>query len=129
MALDRATACRKQLLAVGFLPLPCNGKIPPIVGWSDIEATDKIIDRWASQYSEAINTGIITRTTPAIDLDILHQEAADALEQLAREHFEERGNILVRFGQAPKRLILLRTDEPFKKNQTHIHRTERHAER
>ncbi len=115
MALDRATACRKQLLAAGFLPLPCNGKIPPVAGWSDIEVTRKIIDKWATEYSEALNSGIICRTTPAIDLDILHVEAADALEQLAREHFEERGNILVRFGQAPKRLIVLRTDEPFNK--------------
>jgi hypothetical protein len=34
---------------------------------------------------------------------------------LARERFEERGHVLVRFGQAPKRAILLRTDLPFKK--------------
>ena len=52
---------------------------------------------------------------PTIDIDIMHPEAAAAIEALAREHFEERGYILVRFGKAPKRAILLRTDEPFKK--------------
>ena len=45
----------------------------------------------------------------------MHPEAAAAIEALAREHFEGRGHILVRFGKAPKRAILLRTDEPFKK--------------
>ena len=45
----------------------------------------------------------------------MRPEAAAAIEALAREHFEERGYILVRFGKAPKRAILLRTDEPFKK--------------
>ena len=45
----------------------------------------------------------------------MHPDAAAAVEALAREHFEERGRILVRFGRAPKRAILLRTDEPFKK--------------
>src|SRR5262249_47537991 len=32
-----------------------------------------------------------------------------------RERFEERGDIHVRFGKPPKRLIPLRTDEPFTK--------------
>jgi len=113
--LEHATACRKRLLSAGFLPLPVNGKAPPIAGWQDIAATNKIIDTWEKKYSDATNSGILTRTTPAIDVDIMLPDAADAVEALAREHFEERGCILVRFGKAPKRMILLRTDEPFKK--------------
>jgi hypothetical protein len=42
-------------------------------------------------------------------------DAAGAIERLVREHFEEKGEILPRFGQAPKRSILFRTDAPFKK--------------
>ena len=34
---------------------------------------------------------------------------------MARERFEERGFMLVRIGQAPKRAILLRTNTPLKK--------------
>src|SRR5262249_52075607 len=34
---------------------------------------------------------------------------------LAREHFEEHGDIYVRIGLPPKRLIPLRTDAPFDK--------------
>jgi hypothetical protein len=70
---------------------------------------------WGELYPQAINTGILCKFTPAIDLDITNPEAAAAVEQLAREQFEERGDVLVRFGKAPKRAILLRTDEPFKK--------------
>jgi hypothetical protein len=114
--LERATQCRRRLLAAGYWPLPVNGKEPSIKGWSDIAATDKIILSWETQYADAVSTGILTRTTPTVDIDILHAPAAVAVEALAREHFGERGDpILVRFGKAPKRAILLRTDEPFKK--------------
>jgi hypothetical protein len=115
LRLHRATACRKRLLKAGYAPLPVNGKAPPFPGWQDIAATDTIIENWESKYPEAANTGILTQTVPAIDIDILHPEAADAVEALTRQHFEERGRILVRFGKAPKRAILLHSDEPFKK--------------
>jgi len=112
---DRATALRKRLLTAGYMPLPCNGKAPPIPGWQDILATSKLIDSWERRYPDATNTGVLTDISPAIDIDITHPDAAAAIEALAREHFEERGYILVRFGKAPKRAILLRTNEPFKK--------------
>jgi hypothetical protein len=112
---ERATKYRKRLLAAGYRPLPVNGKGPPIEGWSDIQATDKIIASWEAKYASATNSGILTCDTPGVDIDITVPDAAAAVEALAREHFEERGQILVRFGKAPKRVILLRTDEPFKK--------------
>ena len=57
----------------------------------------------------------MTRLAPAIDIDLLDEAAAIAVEELARERFEEHGYFLVRIGRPPKRAILLRTDEPFKK--------------
>jgi hypothetical protein len=57
----------------------------------------------------------LTKFAPCLDIDVTDPAAADAVEALAREHFEERGAFLVRFGQAPKRAVLLRTDEPFSK--------------
>src|SRR5262249_16636990 len=45
----------------------------------------------------------------------MHPEAAAAIEELARGRFEEHGYFLVRIGRAPKRALLFRTDEPFKK--------------
>ena len=115
--LDRATAVRKRLLASGYLPLPVNGKAPPIKGWSDIEATNTIIDRWALEYADATNTGIITRTTPAIDIDVRDPAVADELQQLAERMI---GTSAVRTGRAPKRALLFRTDVPFKKISTPV---------
>ena len=84
LRLQRATACRKQLLAAGYKPLPVNGKEPPIKGWQDIVASATIIDSWETKYAEAVSTGILTETVPAIDIDILHPDAAAAVEALAR---------------------------------------------
>ena len=113
--LDAATTTRKELLKAGFRPVPAIGKAVPLQGWSDIAATDRIIDDWARLFPDAHNTGVLTRDVPALDIDITDTAAADAVEALAREHFEERGWFLVRFGKSPKRCIPLRTDAPFKK--------------
>ena len=110
--LDRATVYRKKLLAAGYLPIPVNGKAPPIQGWSDIQATDGLIDRWADQYPSATNTGIITAYTPAIDIDVLDFAVADELQCIVEQMI---GTSTVRTGLAPKRALLFRTDRPFKK--------------
>ena len=69
--LDAATATRKLLLQAGYRPLPAIGKAIAVPGWTDIAATEGIIDNWS--------------------------------------------RFLVRFGNAPKRAISLRTDQPLKK--------------
>jgi hypothetical protein len=109
---DRAA---QALLGAGYHLVPVNGKVPPIPGWQDILATPTIIDKWIDQYPDAMSTGLLTKSTPAIDIDIMHPDAAVAVEELAREQFEEGGYFLVRIGKPPKRAVLLRTDEPFKK--------------
>ena len=68
MLMARATGYRKRLLAAGYLPIPVNGKAPPIPGWQDIQATDVLIDSWADKYADATNTGILTRTVAALTL-------------------------------------------------------------
>jgi hypothetical protein len=112
LRLDRATVYRKKLLAAGYLPIPLNGKAPAIQGWSDIQATDALIDRWADQYASATNTGIITAYTPAIDIDVLDAAVADELHRTVEQVI---GISAVRTGLAPKRALLFRTDTPFKK--------------
>jgi len=117
MAAAPPTAIRLQLKAAGFSPLPLNGKAPSSVeGWQNKHgATAEEIRLWEKLYPYDHNTGLLTRLVPTIDIDIMHPEAAEAIEALAREHFEEHGDILVRIGKAPKRAIMLRTDEPFSK--------------
>jgi AAA domain/Bifunctional DNA primase/polymerase, N-terminal len=110
------TALRLKLLANAYPPLPVEGKRPPLKGWqkkTDANAVE--IELWEKVYPYATNTGILTQLTPTLDIDITNPEAAEAIEALARERFEERGFVLIRTGQAPKRAILLRTNTPFKK--------------
>ena len=107
---------RTQLRCAGYAPLPINGKIPPLNGWqTKTETNDAEIGLWSKSFPQATNTGILTARIPAIDIDITFEPAAEAIEELARERFEERGYFLVRIGKAPKRAILFRTDAPFKK--------------
>ena len=72
------------------LPLPVNGKAPPIKGWPDIEATDALIDAGQIEYADATNTGIITHRTPAIDIDVLDPAVADELQRTRRAHDREK---------------------------------------
>jgi len=107
------TELRLNLRAAGFSPVPCEGKRPPMEKWPEqLNASEDEIRLWANAWHLAHNTGIIAKFTPGLDIDILDEDAAEAMEHLAREHF---GNITTRIGLWPKRLIPLRTDEPFKK--------------
>jgi bifunctional DNA primase/polymerase-like protein len=110
------TRRRLKLLANGYAPLPIEGKRPPLKDWQNKTATNGAeIELWEKVYPQATNTGILTQLTPTLDIDITNPEPAEAVEALARERFEERGFVLIRTGQAPKRAILLRTITPFKK--------------
>src|SRR5262249_54276549 len=117
---------RLALCANGYTPLPLFGKEPPIYGknnkhkglekWQLLHnVTRDMLEIWGRSWPDAGNTGILTRLTPALDADILNEEAAKAVEDLVRERFEERGYILVRIGLAPKRAILFRTLDTFDK--------------
>jgi len=123
---SEASTRRRALVAAGFTPLPLFGKTPPafgkngakkgLGGWQHLEnVTAEQIDGWTRDWPDASNTGILTNYTPALDLDLLNEEAAIAAEDLVRARFEERGTVLVRIGRAPKRAIVFRTEAPFPK--------------
>lgn len=119
-------ALRLALCARGYAPLPLYGKEPPIYGknnkvrglakWQQLNGvTREQINMWGKTWPDAVNTGILTRAMPTLDLDILNEEAARAAEDYIRERYEEHGHLLTRIGLPPKRALLFRTDEPFKK--------------
>jgi hypothetical protein len=115
------TATRHALLNAGFSPIPVEGKRPPLKEWqkkSEASATE--IESWERSFPAATNTGILTARTPCIDIDLLVPEAAEAIEELARAKFAARGEVLVRFGRAPKRAIPFRTVVPFKKTIANV---------
>jgi hypothetical protein len=118
MNLSAQTELRSQLLRGGYSPIPLQGKIPPMEGWQQKTQTNTDeIKLWSNLYPYCGNTGILTRLSPTIDIDIMDQAAAEAVEELARDRFEERGWFLVRIGKAPKRAVVMRTLTPFKKDQ------------
>ena len=109
-------ALRLSLLAAGYAPLPLTGKQPILRNWQKHDGVAELeIASWSKRYPLATNTGILTARVPVLDVDILDAEAADAVEALARERFEEIGYFLVRTGRFPKRAIPFRCDQPFAK--------------
>jgi hypothetical protein len=107
---------RVGLLENGFTPTPCDGKRALLDGWASFHApTVRQIEGWVRTHPRCQNTGILTRITPGFDVDILNEDAAQAVEDLTARWFAKRGLILVRVGLWPKRLILFWTDKPFKK--------------
>src|SRR5262245_35117347 len=111
-----ATTVRVQLQRGDYSPTPLIGKVPVLPGWQTRARVNlEEIEAWEQFRKDATNTGILTEFNPTIDIDILIEEAAEAVELLARERFDERGYILPRFGKPPKRAIVLRTDKPFAK--------------
>jgi hypothetical protein len=110
------TEVRLKLRSAGFSPLPLNGKKPTIDAWQNHhDVTDHEIELWARAHPAAQNTGILTRTTPVLDIDILDPQAAQAVEDMVRDRFEEHGYVLARFGRSPRRAIPFRTNAPFAK--------------
>jgi hypothetical protein len=107
---------RHKLRTNGYMPLALHGKIPPMKAWQTLTVISAdMITLWGKVWPDAVNTGVLTRYTPALDIDIRNEEAARAIEDLAREKYEERGWFLVRIGQPPKRAIIFRTNTPFRK--------------
>jgi len=118
--LDRVTAARKSLLNAGYKPIPTNGKRPFLDSWQAIEANEAEIDNWRRQHPDALNTGVLTATTPAIDIDVLDAAAAEELQCALWLMIGDNGRALVRHGKRPKRAVLFQTAEPFDKIATPI---------
>ena len=102
---------RLALQAHGFDPTPCEGKRPILPAWqTKTVVSAEEMARWAGA-----NTGIVLGKTVGLDADVTHQEAAARIEEHVTGLFDGRGRLPIRFGNKPKRAMLLRTAEPFAK--------------
>ena len=116
MNVSPTTEMRLQLLEIGCRPLPATvNKEVFLTEWTTRRIDEKEVRSWDTRVREWPSTGNDCSKHPGLDLDIRHQEAAEACERRVRDWFDGRGQLLVRFGLAPKRLIPFRTDTPFKK--------------
>ena len=100
-----ATDLRLQLLAHSIEPLPSTvGKEVFLTDWSERAITETEIRSWEHQ-KDWPSTSVRTARHPCLDLDIKDEAAVDACEALVRDKFDGLGELLVRTGLAPKRLI------------------------
>src|SRR5262249_46617077 len=97
---------RVALLRNGYTPLPCDRetKRPVITGWPDVAVTPELTNAWDLQFPRAQNTGL---RLAAVDLDISDAEVCADLEKEIFDWFDGNGEMLVRFGRLPRRLIPL----------------------
>jgi hypothetical protein len=112
-----------QLVDNGYpvIPIMPGSKVPgrysqgqwtPYPGWprhGDRPTTLNEVDIWASWPDCGI--GIATGSIVALDIDVTDAAVAHALAELATEHLG--ATPCLRIGQAPKRLLLYRTETPF----------------
>ena len=120
MSVDQSTMTPTEIrLGVwrnGYNPLALNGKIPASKGWQNTYDLDEdYIRSWATSWPSYTNTGILTKPTPCLDLDVLNPELVEALEEHIHDQSIDRGPILRRVGKAPKLCIPFRSESPFKK--------------
>lgn len=95
-----------------IVPVKAGEKRPIIPGWQNLEPDESDIRGWAAREYKNGNVGINTRNTPAVDIDVYDADFAQELEAWIADQY---GDLCVRVGRAPKRAIVFRTDEPFRK--------------
>lgn len=104
----------KTLLAQGYtvVPIQQGKKAPGFDGWQKSKATTAQLASWLEDGYKRSGVGILTKYTPGVDIDVRDEKVALEMETWCREHL---GDAPLRIGEAPKRLLLYRTDEPFRK--------------
>lgn len=103
------------------VPIQQGKKAPGFDGWQHAKPSKSTVDSWLDSGFKNAGVGILTKYTCAIDIDCMDEAAA--------LHFERRcieliGKAPVRIGRAPKRLLLYRTTEPFRKRRSKVYRDE-----
>jgi hypothetical protein len=110
------TELRLRLKGAGFSPIPVSGKKALARGWQTLHnVSAEAVALWEKSYHFCTNTGVLTERNPAADIDIKNPLAADAVEELAQAQLGWGEKAPTRFGKAPKRALLFRTDTPFGK--------------
>lgn len=104
----------KKLIENGYniVPIPAGSKAPPFDGWQNKVATQRALNEWFESGYKDAGIGIITKNTPAIDLDIHDKDVAKEMQDWCELNI---GAAPIRVGNFPKRILVFRTDEPFRK--------------
>ena len=108
--LDRALRLKHRGYVV--VPVLVGTKRPVITGWQNEDPSEEHLRELAAGDYKHGNVGINTRFTPAVDLDVYDENVAKTMEDYLAEKY---GDICVRVGLAPKRLVVFRATTPFRK--------------
>lgn len=92
-------------------PAQNAGKVPAFKHWARMEIRRDDVTGWQTRYAR-YGIGIRTWHTPAVDIDCLDSDAAEHMRKFVESTV---GFAPARVGNAPKTLLLYRTDEPFTK--------------
>lgn len=105
----------------GIVPIPKGGKSPALrvykddgthegFAWSlDYARTEAQFDEMLGRDWGKHGVGIVTKTAPAIDIDVLD---ADLVDDLVAFIEKNHGELPTRIGKAPKKLLMFRMDKP-----------------
>lgn len=106
----------ERLVELGYtvLPIKPGSKRPDIKDWPRHATTGADVVKWYSNGRAQHGVGINARNTPAIDVDVLDPEVAQAMSDAIDQIFPGV-SLMTRTGLAPKFLIPFRSDEPFRK--------------
>lgn len=102
-----------KLLDNGYEPVPLyrGQKSPRPTGWTKALIVEAQVRRWTAAFPNA-GVGIRTGNVVGIDIDVLDPEIAHQMGQIIEA---KTGATLMRVGLWPKRLYLVRTEQPFAK--------------
>lgn len=95
-----------------IVPIQVGKKAPGFDGWQKSRSTKSQLQEWLTHGHKNAGIGVITKNTPAIDIDVLDADVSKKLGMWVRENIADAP---MRIGKAPKRLFLFRCDEPFRK--------------
>lgn len=95
-----------------IVPILPGKKAPGFDGWQKVRASKSTLRDWSNSEYSTSGIGIHTRHTPAIDIDVRDDDIAQLMEQWVIDNISAAPT---RIGLAPKRLMVFRTDEPFRK--------------
>jgi hypothetical protein len=95
-----------------IVPIAVGKKAPGFDNWSKSRSSKPQLQEWIESGHRNSGVGILTKYTPGVDLDIRNEEIAIEAEEKAREIF---GDAPLRIGMPPKRLLVYRTETPFRK--------------
>lgn len=104
-----------------IVPIAVGKKAPGFDNWSKARSNKPQLEEWITSGHRQSGVGILTKHTPAVDIDVRNEEIALEAEAKAREIF---GDAPLRIGMAPKRLLVFRTEAPFRKMRSNKYEDE-----